>query len=206
MIDREKIAHAIWKNITSTNSKVSNVRTLEAFADAGPETREKWLRMAEAVMCVISEPVEEMVEVIKRFRSITNPFPSEDTERYREEFEACEMADRILEPAEKFDKAGYSVSPDLNVQELPTYNGIPPLTPFKEKPVEPWEVPSADREDGVGCLVFHRGKWCHVDWSRQRNCWLYEYGRLGFSSEKNHFPKPFAPLPSHPDVNLNVEL
>jgi hypothetical protein len=139
MIDREKIAHAIWKNITSTNSKVSNVRTLEAFADAGPQTREKWLRMAEAVMCVIPQAAPESKE----------------------------------------------------------------LTPFVPKITPPWEVPSADREKGVDCLAFFRGKWVHVTWSPVHECWLFECVK-GFLSDDPD--QKFALLPSHPNVNLNVEL
>jgi hypothetical protein len=92
------------------------------------------------------------------------------------------------------------------LEELTKYNGMPPLTPFVPKITPPWDVPSADRENGVECLAFHRGKWVHVEWSRARNCWLFEHDRSGFISERNHFPRPFAPLPSHPDVNLNVEL
>ena len=40
--------------------------------------------------------IEELTEVVTRLRCCVSPFPSEDTERYREEYEACEMADVAL--------------------------------------------------------------------------------------------------------------
>ena len=61
---REEIAHALWKNEakSGTPKSVSDARTLESFANAGTETRVKWLRMAETVMCVIPSPAAPPTE------------------------------------------------------------------------------------------------------------------------------------------------
>jgi hypothetical protein len=40
--------------------------------------------------------IAELTEAIIRLRGFVSPFPSENTERYREEYEACEMADAAL--------------------------------------------------------------------------------------------------------------
>jgi hypothetical protein len=135
----------MWKHDASiwgdSASRYSDERTIHSFFNSiRPETREKWLRMAEAVMCVIPQAAPE---------------------------------------PEKFDKAGYSVTPWSH--DLP--------------PVEPWDVPSADREDGVECLAFHRGKWCHVKWSQAHNGWSLGYGKAFLGPYG--VDRPFAPLPSH---------
>jgi hypothetical protein len=40
--------------------------------------------------------IANLTEAVTRLRCCVSPFPSDDTERYREEYEACEMADEIL--------------------------------------------------------------------------------------------------------------
>jgi hypothetical protein len=64
--------------------------------------------------------------------------------------------------------------------------------------IEPWDIPSPDREDGVECLAFHRGKWCHVKWSQAHNGWSLGYCAPFLGHGMN---RPFAPLPSHPDAS-----
>jgi hypothetical protein len=63
---------------------------------------------------------------------------------------------------------------------------------------KPWEVPPTDREDGVECLAFHRGKWVHVKWSQTHNGWSLGYGKAFLGPWG--VERPFAPLPSRPDV------
>jgi hypothetical protein len=64
--------------------------------------------------------------------------------------------------------------------------------------IQPWDVPPSDREDGVECLAFHRGKWVHVKWSQTHNGWSLGYGKAFLGPWG--VERPFAPLPSRPDV------
>jgi hypothetical protein len=40
--------------------------------------------------------IAELEAALSQLRSVVSPFPSEDTERYREEYYACERADAAL--------------------------------------------------------------------------------------------------------------
>jgi hypothetical protein len=42
------------------------------------------------------ERISELEAALSQLRSVVSPFPSEDTERYREEYYACERADAAL--------------------------------------------------------------------------------------------------------------
>jgi hypothetical protein len=46
--------------------------------------------------CLRNEKVRALVEALKDMRRQFSPYPSEDTERWREEHEACQSADAAL--------------------------------------------------------------------------------------------------------------
>ena len=59
-------------------------------------------------------------------------------------------------------------------------------------PTEPWNAPISEREDGVECLAFHRGKWVHVKWSTGHKGWSLGHGKAFILDGTD---RPFAALP-----------
>jgi len=51
--------------------------------------------------------------------------------------------------------------------------------------------PPAEREDGLECLAYHRGKWRHVRWVRSQHMWILGYGGPFIRDGE----RSFAPLP-----------
>ena len=65
MSAREIIAHAAWRHEATTGSpaSVAKARTLEAFAEAGPLTRDKWLSSADAILAALPDMIAPLVWV-----------------------------------------------------------------------------------------------------------------------------------------------
>jgi hypothetical protein len=63
MSAREIIAHAAWRHEATSGSpsSVANARTLEAFADAGPLVRDKWLSSADAILAAMPDMIAPLV-------------------------------------------------------------------------------------------------------------------------------------------------
>jgi hypothetical protein len=63
MSAREIIAHAAWRHEATSGapSSVANARTLEAFADAGPIARDKWLSSADAILAAMPDMIAPLV-------------------------------------------------------------------------------------------------------------------------------------------------
>jgi hypothetical protein len=69
---------------------------------------------------------------------------------------------------------------------------------MKTTSMQPWEIPLSDREDGVECLAFHRGKWVHVKWRPLHKGWSLGYQKAFLP---DGIERAFAPLPLHPNAS-----